>query len=109
MSKKKQDFIDKELNKASKTLLRKSKKQPAALILVLLIALVLYVKNDTDLFSGLGTGTGGTAAEDFQAEGGGRGRAYEHHRRRYHLGAAEWGKGEDPSPGDQHAGIRPQR
>ena len=69
MSKKKQDFIDKELNKASKTLLRKSKKQPAALILVLLIALVLYVKNDTDLFSGLGTGTGGTAAEELQAEG----------------------------------------
>lgn len=69
MSKKKQDFIDKELNKASKTLLRKSKKQPAALILVLLIALVLYVKNDTDLFSGQGTGTAGTAAEEFQAEG----------------------------------------
>ena len=46
MSKKKQDFIDKELNKASKTLLRKSKKQPAALILVLLIvaiALSMYL------------------------------------------------------------------
>lgn len=69
MSKKKQDFIDKELNKASKTLLRKSKKQPAALILVLLIALVLYVKNDTDLFSGQGTGTAGTSAEELQAEG----------------------------------------
>ena len=69
MSKKKQDFIDKELNKASKTLLRKSKKQPAALILVLLIALVLYVKNDTDLFSGQGSGTGGTSAEELQAEG----------------------------------------
>ena len=46
MSKKQQDLIDRELNRTSKKLLRKSKKQPAALILVLLIAAVLYVREN---------------------------------------------------------------
>lgn len=68
MSKKQQDLIDRELNRASKKLLRKSKKQPAALILVLLIAAVLYIRENDFLTEASGGSPAVETLQDTEAE-----------------------------------------